>query len=86
MTKKTAKAKKTKVASQKVLAVNPETGNIDCLIGMKLDDAVKRITDVGMTCRCQSIDGVGQIGTCDFKMIRVGLYVEDELITGANIG
>lgn len=58
----------------------------ESLVGLTEEEAVAKITDSGMRVRVRSKDGESFMGTCDYRMDRVNLHIENGKVTKASIG
>lgn len=56
------------------------------VIGMEKQAAIDLIKGQGLKCRVRSEDGESFIGTCDYRMDRINLHIEDGKVVKANRG
>lgn len=71
----------------KTISTKEERDSIKTLlVGMTRENATKTLKEMDLDVRATRIDGVGQIGTCDYRLDRVNLWVEKGLVTNAYPG
>lgn len=56
------------------------------VINLPLGEAIVKIKEAGFRARIRSEDGVGRVGTADYRTDRVNLHVVDGVVTEAGIG
>lgn len=56
------------------------------VINLPVEEAIVKIKEAGFRARIRSEDGVGRIGTADFRTDRVNLIVVSGTVTEARIG
>lgn len=64
----------------------PPKNFLETLIGKTKEDASLLISTFKMRTRIRSVDGMGTIGTADFRQDRVNLHLVNNIVTKANIG
>ena len=60
--------------------------NLNYIIGKTVEQAEKELQSIDMIARITMLDGEGQIGTCDFRMDRANLTVENNIVTEISVG
>lgn len=60
--------------------------NAESLIGKNKEEAITIIKDSKLVVRIRNEDGKAYVGTCDFRIDRINLYIENGIITKANVG
>lgn len=58
----------------------------ESLVGLTEEDAMVKIAESGLRTRLRSKDGQSFMGTCDYRMDRVNLHIENGKVTKASIG
>lgn len=56
------------------------------VVGLTETEAVAKIDAAGMKSRIRSKNGQAYVGTCDYRMDRVNLTIEKDLVTKATLG
>lgn len=56
------------------------------VIKLPVEEAIVKIKEAGLRARIRSEDGVGRVGTADFRMDRVNLEIESGIVTNAFMG
>jgi len=54
--------------------------------GMRIGAAIQRIESAGLRYRVVRRDGHGCMITADCRMDRIGLYVDSDIVVGAEVG
>lgn len=64
----------------------PPESFLDSLIGKTKEDAALLIATMKMRTRIRSVDGMGTIGTADFRTDRVNIHLVKNIVTKVTIG
>lgn len=64
-----------------------EIGNLQSLVGMKLEDAQDILREAGIPSRVRSKAGQPMVLTCDYKPARINFEVDDNgMVSGFTFG
>lgn len=56
------------------------------LVGLTKEEAVAKLTAAGSRYRIRMVDGQGCVGTCDYRLDRFNLILENNIVTKVTMG